>query len=154
MQRGQAVGQGPAGECDLLHVRAGAQHARSFAVGHRLVQDVQRGMAGFHQRLEQTTQQLMDGLQRAAAAAGVGFVTNHVCGMFGLFFTTQPAVRSFAEVMACDGARFNKFFHAMLDAGVYLAPSAYEAGFVSAAHGAEEITATVAAAARVFKSLV
>jgi glutamate-1-semialdehyde 2,1-aminomutase len=109
---------------------------------------------GFHQRLEQATQQLMDGLQRAAAAAGIGFVTNHVCGMFGLFFTTQPAVRSFAEVMACDGARFNKFFHAMLDAGVYLAPSAYEAGFLSAAHGPEEIEATVAAAARVFKSLV
>jgi glutamate-1-semialdehyde 2,1-aminomutase len=109
---------------------------------------------GFHQRLEQATQQLMDGLQQAAAAAGIGFVTNHVCGMFGLFFTTQPAVRSFADVMACDGARFNKFFHAMLDAGVYLAPSAYEAGFLSAAHGAEEIEATVAAAARAFKSLV
>jgi glutamate-1-semialdehyde 2,1-aminomutase len=107
----------------------------------------------FHQQLEQTTQQLMTGLQQAAAAAGVPLVTNHVCGMFGLFFTTQPAVRSFAEVMACDGARFNKFFHAMLAAGVYLAPSAFEAGFVSAAHGPAEIDATVGAAARIFKSL-
>jgi glutamate-1-semialdehyde 2,1-aminomutase len=109
---------------------------------------------GFHQRLEQSTQQLMKGLEQAAAAAGVPLVTNQVCGMFGLFFTTLPAVRSFAEVMACDGARFNKFFHAMLAAGVYLAPSAFEAGFVSAAHGPAEIEATVAAAARIFKSLV
>jgi len=108
---------------------------------------------GFHQRLAQTTQQLMDGIRQAAAAASVPLVTNHVCGMFGLYFTAQPAVRSFAEVMACDGARFNKFFHAMLAAGIYLAPSAYEAGFVSAAHGPEEIQPTIAAAASVFKSL-
>jgi glutamate-1-semialdehyde 2,1-aminomutase len=108
---------------------------------------------GFHQRLEQSTQQLMQGLRSAATAAGVPLITNHVCGMFGLFFTRQPAVSSFSEVMACDGARFNKFFHAMLAAGVYLAPSAFEAGFVSSAHGPQEIEATIAAAARVFKNL-
>ena len=108
---------------------------------------------GFHERLAAATQQLMEGLSHAAAQAGVGFVTNHVCGMFGLFFTSQPTVCSFADVMACDAQRFNKFFHAMLDAGVYLAPSAFEAGFVSAAHGPHEIAATVDAAARVFKSL-
>jgi glutamate-1-semialdehyde 2,1-aminomutase len=95
----------------------------------------------------------MEALAGAAAEARVPLVANHVCGMFGLFFTSQPAVRSFAEVMACDGQRFNKFFHAMLADGIYLAPSAFEAGFVSAAHGAEEIAATVAAAARAFKTL-
>jgi glutamate-1-semialdehyde 2,1-aminomutase len=109
--------------------------------------------AGFHQRLQQSTQRLIEGLTQAAADAGIALVTNHVCGMFGLFFTTQSSVGSFAEVMACDAQRFNKFFHAMLAAGVYLAPSAYEAGFVSAAHGAHEIDATVDAAARVFKTL-
>ena len=92
-------------------------------------------------------------MARAAADAGVALATNHVCGMFGLFFTPQASVRSFADVMACDRSRFNKFFHAMLAAGVYLAPSAYEAGFVSAAHGNLEIDATIDAAAHVFKSL-
>jgi glutamate-1-semialdehyde 2,1-aminomutase len=109
---------------------------------------------GFHQRLQQSTQQLVDGLRRAALGAGVALATNHVCGMFGLFFTTQASVGCFADVMACDGQRFNTFFHAMLDAGVYLAPSAYEAGFISAAHGVQEIEATIDAATRVFKSLV
>jgi glutamate-1-semialdehyde 2,1-aminomutase len=109
--------------------------------------------AGFHQRLQQSTQRLIDGLTRVASDAGIALATNHVCGMFGLFFTQQSSVGSFADVMACDAQRFNKFFHAMLAAGVYLAPSAYEAGFVSAAHGAHEIDATVEAAARVFKTL-
>jgi glutamate-1-semialdehyde 2,1-aminomutase len=111
------------------------------------------GETGFHQRLLQSTQRLMDGLGRAATDAGVALATNHVCGMFGLFFTTQSSVCSFADVMACDAQRFNKFFHAMLDAGIYLAPSAFEAGFVSAAHSNEDIDATVACAARAFARL-
>jgi glutamate-1-semialdehyde 2,1-aminomutase len=73
--------------------------------------------------------------------------------MFGFFFTTEPRVDSFAKVMACDVERFKRFFHAMLDAGIYLAPSAFEAGFLSAAHSPEDIDATVAAAARVFPTL-
>lgn len=77
--------------------------------------------------------------------------TNHVCGMFGLFFTEKTPVRYFREVMACDVQRFNRFFHAMLAGGVYLAPSAFEAGFVSAAHGDAEIEATLAAAARALR---
>jgi len=109
--------------------------------------------SGFHERLAQRTTQLMQGLQRAARDAGVPFVTNHVCGMFGLFFTDQPRVESFAQVMACDVERFKKFFHAMLDAGVYLAPSAFEAGFVSAAHTESDIAATVETARTVFKQL-
>jgi len=108
---------------------------------------------GFHERLAERTTQLMQGLQQAARDTGVPFVTNHVCGMFGLFFTDQPRVESFAQVMACDVERFKKFFHAMLDAGIYLAPSAFEAGFVSAAHTESDIAATVATARQVFRQL-
>jgi glutamate-1-semialdehyde 2,1-aminomutase len=73
--------------------------------------------------------------------------------MFGGFFTAESAVTNFRQVMACDTARFNRFFHAMLRRGVYLAPAAYEAGFVSAAHGPAEIAQTLAAAAAAFREL-
>lgn len=105
---------------------------------------------GFHQQLAERTDALIDGLKSAARAAHVPFSTNHVCGMFGLFFTDKSPVRYFREVMACDVERFKKFFHAMLDEGVYLAPSAFEAGFVSAAHGEAELERTIAAAKRAF----
>ncbi len=105
---------------------------------------------GFHERLLASTVRLVTGLRGAAAAAGVGLATNHVCGMFGLFFTDEPEVDSYAKVMACDVPRFTRFFHAMLDAGVYFAPSAFEAGFISAAHSGADIDATVEAAARAF----
>jgi glutamate-1-semialdehyde 2,1-aminomutase len=108
---------------------------------------------GFHQRLGAATDRLMQRLSAAAASADIPLATNHVCGMFGFFFTTEPRVDSFAKVMACDVERFKRFFHAMLDAGIYLAPSAFEAGFLSAAHSPEDIDATVAAAARVFPTL-
>jgi glutamate-1-semialdehyde 2,1-aminomutase len=108
---------------------------------------------GFHRRLGATTDLLMRRLAQAATAAGVDFSTNHVCGMFGLFFSGERRVDSFAKVMACDVERFKRFFHGMLDRGVYLAPSAYEAGFVSAMHTQPEIDATVAAAEEVFAGL-
>ncbi|MFO1406431.1 MAG: glutamate-1-semialdehyde 2,1-aminomutase [Steroidobacteraceae bacterium] len=108
---------------------------------------------GFHAALAEKTDRLVHGLTAAARAAGVPLATNHVCGMFGLFFTDAPHVNSYAEATACDVERFKRFFHGMLDEGVYLAPSAFEAGFVSAAHGDAEIEATVAAAARVFSRL-
>jgi glutamate-1-semialdehyde 2,1-aminomutase len=108
---------------------------------------------GFHERLGATTDLLMRRLAAAAASADIPLATNHVCGMFGLFVTPEPAVDTFAKVMACDVERFKRFFHAMLDAGVYLAPSAFEAGFLSAAHSAADIDATVAAAARIFPTL-
>jgi glutamate-1-semialdehyde 2,1-aminomutase len=73
--------------------------------------------------------------------------------MFGLFFTAERSVDSYAKVMACDVERFKRFFHGMLAEGVYFAPSAYEAGFMSAAHTSADIDATIAAAARVFTSL-
>jgi glutamate-1-semialdehyde 2,1-aminomutase len=105
---------------------------------------------GFHARLGVTTQRLVRGLREAARSAGVPLATNHVCGMFGLFFTEADKVTSYAEATACDVERFKRFFHGMLDQGVYLAPSAFEAGFVSAAHTDREIDATIAAAERVF----
>ncbi len=105
---------------------------------------------GFHQRLGATTARLVEGLARVARRAGVPFATNHVCGMFGLFFTPEMRVDSYAKVSACDTARFARFFHRMLAAGVYLAPSAFEAGFVSAAHTDADLEATFAAAERAF----
>jgi len=107
---------------------------------------------GFYDRLAASTRRLVQGLTAAARTAGVDFAAQSVGGMFGLYFA--PAVPdSYDAVMACDKARFNDFFHAMLDAGIYLAPSAFEAGFVSAAHADAVLDATVAAAARVFAAL-
>jgi glutamate-1-semialdehyde 2,1-aminomutase len=108
---------------------------------------------GFHAALGKTTDELMQRLAAAAAAADIPFATNHVCGMFGFFFTRETRIDSFRQVMTSDVERFKKFFHAMLDAGVYLAPSAFEAGFLSAAHSPEDIDITVAAAARIFPTL-
>ena len=108
---------------------------------------------GFHARLAAKTQQLVDGLTHAARSASVAFSTNQVCGMFGLFFTDKAPVRYFREVMACDTERFKRFFHAMLEEGIYLAPSAFEAGFISSAHADAEIGATIAAAQRAFRRL-
>jgi glutamate-1-semialdehyde 2,1-aminomutase len=104
---------------------------------------------GFFDRLGATTEALVSGLDREAKAAGVTFSAASVGGMFGLFFRDKPP-RSFAEVMQSDREAFNRFFHGMLDRGVYLAPSAYEAGFVSSAHGQPELDATFAAAREAF----
>jgi glutamate-1-semialdehyde 2,1-aminomutase len=108
---------------------------------------------GFHQALAQATARLIEGLSLAALKSGVDLATNHVCGMFGLFFTTDTPVRRYEQVMTCDVALFRRFFHGMLEAGIYLAPSAFEAGFVSSAHADADIAATVAAAERVFASI-
>jgi glutamate-1-semialdehyde 2,1-aminomutase len=103
-------------------------------------------------QLERTTARLLEGLRAAARTAGVPFTTTQVGSMFGLFFTAATDIHGYAQVMACDSKRFARFFHAMLDAGVYLAPSAYEAGFVSAAHGERELARTLDAAARAFRA--
>src|ERR1700678_2724743 len=108
---------------------------------------------GFHQHLGAMTDILMERLTTAAAGAGIALSTNHVCGMFGFFFTTERHVDRYEKVMACDVERFKRFFHGMLNEGVYFAPSAFEAGFLSAAHSAADIEATAAAAARVFASI-
>ena len=106
----------------------------------------------FQEKIEATTASLVEGLQSEARKAQVVFSARSIGSMFGLYFRDAPP-RSFAEVMQCDRERFNRFFHAMLKLGVYLAPSAYEAGFVSAAHGREEIDATLEAARKAFAAL-
>jgi glutamate-1-semialdehyde 2,1-aminomutase len=107
---------------------------------------------GFYEQLAQTTRALVEGLTAAARGVGVAFSADAVGAMFGVFFSNRPPA-SFAEVMASDRTAFNRFFHAMLREGVYFAPSAFEAGFVSAAHGAAEIEQTVAAAHKVFAAM-
>ena len=101
---------------------------------------------GFYEQLGSKTEQLVAGIGEAANSAGVPMAFNQVGGMFGLFFTSQPEVTSFAEVMQCDVNAFKQFFHSMLQAGVYLAPSAFEAGFVSSAHSEQDIEDTIKAA--------
>jgi glutamate-1-semialdehyde 2,1-aminomutase len=100
---------------------------------------------GFHERLSLKTQALTDGLSTAAREAGVPFSTNRVGGMFGLFFS-DANVTTFAQAIACDRTAFNRFFHAMLERGVYFAPSPFEAGFMSTAHDDDVIAETLAAA--------
>ena len=104
---------------------------------------------GFFERLGETTRALVEGLAREARSAGVTFSAASLGGMFGFFFRAAPP-SSFAQVMECDREAFNRFFHAMLERGIYLAPSAFEAGFVSSAHGARELEATFAAAREAF----
>jgi glutamate-1-semialdehyde 2,1-aminomutase len=106
---------------------------------------------GFQEKIEITTRALVDGLIAEANKANVVFSAQSIGSMFGLYFRASPP-KSFAEVMQCDKDRFNRFFHAMLERGVYLAPSAYETGFVSAAHGPADIEATLAAAREAFKA--
>ena len=107
---------------------------------------------GFYEQLAERTAQLCDGLDARARAAGIPLSTNRAGAMFGVFFT-DGQVTNYAEATACNQEQFNAFFHGMLDRGVYLAPSAFEAGFVSAAHGDAEIEATLAAAAETFQQI-
>ena len=107
----------------------------------------------FHQQLSDSAAALVQGLQQAADNAGIGFATNQVGGMFGFFFTQEKSVSYFEQVVACDQKRFKQFFHGMLSEGIYLAPSCYEAGFISAAHGEVEIKTTITAAKKVFSTL-
>lgn len=108
---------------------------------------------GFHDNLSQKAAMLMDGLKARAKAAGIPLTTNQVGGMFGFFFSDEPQVSSFYQVTQCNLQRFQLFYHEMLNEGVYLAPSAYETGFVSSAHTDVEIQATLDAAERVFAKL-
>jgi glutamate-1-semialdehyde 2,1-aminomutase len=105
---------------------------------------------GFYEALEAKTERLATGLVAAANTAGVPLTANVVGGMFGIFFTDAPQVSSYAQATACNVEQFQRFYHAMLQRGVYLAPSAFEAGFVSAAHSDADIDATLAAAAEAF----
>lgn len=108
---------------------------------------------GFYEPLFQRTENLTRGLRAAAQESGIPFTTNHAGTMFGGFFTTADTVSNYDQVMACDTERFNRFFHSMLDHGVYLAPASYEAGFLSSCHQDAEIEATVEAARAAFAGL-
>jgi glutamate-1-semialdehyde 2,1-aminomutase len=120
----------------------------AMAAGLAMLEVIQA--PGFYSELERKTQLLTDGLLAVAIDAGVPFSVNRVGGMFGLFFTAQK-VESFAQATDCDVAAFNRFFHAMLERGVYLAPSAFEAGFMSSAHGEQDIADTLQAAREAFR---
>jgi len=108
---------------------------------------------GFYDALTAKTEKLVSGLKQRASQAGIAMTTNSVGGMFGLFFTAEQQVSRFAQVMQCDQDLFKRFFHAMLEQGVYLAPSAFEAGFVSAAHSDQDLEKTLDIAEAVFKHL-
>lgn len=126
--------------------QAGTLSGNPLAMAAGLVLLRQLDDAALYERLETTTAELLAGLQAAADRAGVPFATTQVGSMFGLYFTGGGTPSRFADVTACDIDAFRRFFHAMLDRGVYLAPSAYEAGFVSAAHTTAEIAHTLQAA--------
>ena len=132
--------------------QAGTLSGNPVAVAAGLATLKQLQRPGFHDELAARTRQLTDGLVQAAQEAGVPFSAQSVGGMFGVYFSaTCPG--SFAEVMQADKQAFNRFFHAMLEEGVYLAPSAFEAGFVSIAHNEDDIAQTIAAARKAFTSL-
>jgi len=107
----------------------------------------------FFTQLESRVEMLTDGILQGAAENDIPMCCNRIGGMFGLFFTEEKKVENFEQVMACNSERFNQFFHGMLEQGVYLAPSAFEAGFVSAAHSEEDIHATIDAACKVLDTL-
>lgn len=129
--------------------QAGTLSGNPVAVAAGLVTLKATRAPGFYDSLAARTKQLTDGLTAAAKKHGVTFCAQSVGGMFGLYFSATPPT-SFAEVMQCDKEAFNRFFHAMLEAGHYLAPSAFEAGFVSTAHTEADIAATIAAAEAIF----
>ncbi len=130
--------------------QAGTLSGNPVAVAAGLATLQQIAAPGFFEQLSSRTHGLVEGLSAAARDHGVAFSAQSVGGMFGIYFRHEPP-QSYAEVMQCDVAAFNRFFHAMLEDGIYLAPSAFEAGFVSAAHGEAEIAATIAAARNYFR---
>lgn len=109
--------------------------------------------SGFYEKLSKKTEHLVTGIQFRASESGISVTVNNVGAMFGLFFSDQEKISQFSQVMLCDQTLFKRFFHGMLEQGVYLAPSAFEAGFVSAAHSDEDIEKTLDAANTVFKTL-
>ncbi|MCL9643229.1 glutamate-1-semialdehyde 2,1-aminomutase [Rahnella bonaserana] len=133
--------------------QAGTLSGNPIAMAAGIACLTQVAQPGVHQTLTERTTQLAEGLLDAAQEENIPFVVNHVGGMFGLFFTEAETVTCYQDVMKCDVERFKKFFHLMLEEGVYLAPSAFEAGFMSLAHTQEDIQRTIDAARRCFAKL-
>jgi len=133
--------------------QAGTLSGNPVAMAAGLAMMALIGEDDFYTTLSERVDYLVNGLLNAARETGIALRENHVGGMFGLFFTDQAQINGYSHVMACDTQRFNRFFHGMLANGVYLAPSAYEAGFMSIAHHQTDLDATIAAAASVFSTL-
>ncbi|MEX1032503.1 MAG: glutamate-1-semialdehyde 2,1-aminomutase [Cellvibrionaceae bacterium] len=123
----------------------------AMAAGLKTLELVAR--SGFYEPIVEHTRELLEGLEEAAQEAGIAFTTNQAGTMFGAFFSAEKPITHYRQVMNGDTARFNKFFHLMLNEGVYLAPAAYEAGFMSAAHSDADIARTLDAAKRAFAAL-
>ena len=123
----------------------------AVAAGLAMLKEIQK--PGFYESLTANTAEMLAGLQERADRVGIPFTTNQVGGMFGCFFTTEAKVTTFEQVMACNVAQFKRYFHLMLENNIYLAPSAFEAGFVSAAHGQLEIRQTLSGAEKAFAGL-
>ena len=123
----------------------------AMAAGIATLEGTER--AGFYDALYEKTAYLADGIKKAANRQGHNIFVNYVCGMFGLLFTDATHVNRFSEVMDCDTEKFARFFHLMLSEGIYLAPSAFEAGFVSIAHDQEDLDISISAAEKSFQKL-
>jgi glutamate-1-semialdehyde 2,1-aminomutase len=123
----------------------------AMAAGIATLQEL--SASDFYPTLFAKTERLVKGLEQAAADAGIAMTTNHAGSMFGCFFTQEKKIENYRQVMACDTERFNRFFHGMLERGVYLAPASYEAGFMSQAHTDADIDLTISKAAEVFATL-
>ncbi|MGV6988952.1 glutamate-1-semialdehyde 2,1-aminomutase [Testudinibacter sp. P80/BLE/0925] len=133
--------------------QAGTLSGNPIAMAAGLACLTELSKCGNERKLADLTRQLAEGLKQRAAKHHIPLVVNDVGGMFGIYFTDQAEVSSYQQVMACDSERFNQFFHAMLQQGVYLAPSAFEAGFMSLAHSTSDIEKTLAAAEICFAQL-
>ncbi len=133
--------------------QAGTLSGNPIAMAAGLAALKQISQPGVYEALTSKTTTLLDGLKAKAKAAGIALTTNQVGGMFGIFFTEQPEVTSYAQATQCNIEAFKQFFHLMLNEGVYLAPSAYEAGFLSLAHSDADLAATLAAAERAFQQM-
>lgn len=133
--------------------QAGTLSGNPLAMAAGLATLEKLSQPGFYQQINHAAKRLTQGLEKAARSAGVSLSCNQVGGMFGVFFSEKEQISRFDQVMACDSEKFKRFYHGMLDAGVYLAPSPYEAGFVSICHSDALIDATLEAAGAVFASL-
>ncbi len=133
--------------------QAGTLSGNPLAMASGLAMLNEISQPGFHEELGAKAKKLIDGLKQAAMDSGVPMTTHQVGGMFGFFFSNESTITRYDQVMQCDMEKFRTFYHGMLQKGIYLAPSAFEAGFISSAHTDEDIAATVNAAAEVFKTL-
>lgn len=134
--------------------QAGTLSGNPVAMAAGLASLEQISAPGFYESLFEKTNRLVQGLHQAAVESGIPFTANHVGSMFGAFFTTEEKITNYQQVINCDIETFNRFFHGMLEQGVYLAPASYEAGFMSAAHSDEDIENTIKAAKIVMRGLV